>query len=318
MSVKIRSIKDTFIGTVLNMPSIFNEINKIQNNPEEFVLSQDHIRTISSEIKSKITSYGKMNIIDDLANGYTKVVNTHSVPLTGWVVPSDSGDNGFSSVANLFGKVRVNKDAHVITFPVREVFGTLLYAHVNRKFIENTRKIQLNSQLTSNCTLVYTRMIMRLIDSTFATSSIPVQSGAIAYCVAKFFIRYVMCREIGKELENDICYSVAKRHADVTQNTMLEYVSKVPDAAYEDAQVFFKTLANQFTILRGMDINMIMRRCILQYGEKSMFMIELFPAFLGYTIASTYSSNLIKDYIFETVLGKEGSVITSTFLSIVK
>ena len=70
--------------------------------------------------------------------------------------------------------------------------------------------------------------------------------------------------------------------------------------------------------LNNMDINLIMRKFISAYGEKSLYMIELFPAFLGFTITSTYSSGLIKDYMFENVSGKEGAAIASNFLGLVQ
>ena len=318
MQARIRSIKDTYIASILNMDKLFAELQKVSTHPEEYELTQEHVKTITSEIKSKITSYGKMAIIDDLNNNYTHLVsNANLSALISWVTPSDKGDNGLISYANLFNKVRV-KDKYVITFQVREVFGYLMYAYVNRKYIEHAKKVQLNAQLTSNCAIVYTRMIMRVIDSLFATSSIPVQSGAISYCIAKFFIRYVMCREIGKQLEHDICYTVAKRQADVTESSIVEFASRIPDEAYEDTKVFFATLAANFSTLNNMDINLIMRKFISAYGEKSLYMIELFPAFLGFTITSTYSSGLIKDYMFENVSGKEGAAIASNFLGLVQ
>ena len=74
MQARIRSIKDTYIASILNMDKLFAELQKVSTHPEEYELTQEHVKTITSEIKSKITSYGKMAIIDDL-NNHPELIN---------------------------------------------------------------------------------------------------------------------------------------------------------------------------------------------------------------------------------------------------
>jgi hypothetical protein len=317
MSFKFRSLKDTYIGEIVNANRMLTQVTGAMTKAEDYRLTKDQLNLISSDIKSKISVSGKQVILDDLESGHIDCLYVPGLNLTGWAI---NNGKDYTGIANLFGKIKIRDKYSFSSYQPREVFGVLMYAHVQRKYAENYNKLVYSTPLLTNAAIVYTRMVMRVIDSMYATASIPVQSAAISYSIAKFFLSYVVERDhpLNKETRNSIAMQVAKQQSSIADSAIAEFGTRFNDENLVSLPRLFAGLAESYTVVKDLDVNTFIRKMITMYGEKSLFMIELLSGFLGYTICSAYSSNLIKDFIFESVSGKEGLKIANLFLDLTK
>lgn len=317
MSIRIRPMSETYIANILNINGSISMINDSLKKPEKYALTNDHMLSIMNDFKYKINLYGKEIVLAEIEKGNISLQVVPGVPLSGWVVPDSSVDEGLLGIGNLFGKVNIKSPTMAIYQP-RPVFGAALFAFILRGYYLNTNKVLFNTQLTTSSTIVYTRMMMQVIDMMFATSSIPLQSAAISYSIAKFYLKYVMGSSLSDTLIESIALKVAKNQSNVSESAIKEAGSKIPEVSYSNLKDFITTISNEFSVIKALDVNAMLRKMISLYGEKSVMMVESHYIFLAYTICSTYSSEIIKDFIFERVSGKEGQQIAATYINMMR
>lgn len=313
------SLQDAYIYDLLDLNQTVAAIgSKITPNIDNYKISKDQLAAIVNDFKYKATGYGKERIISLIESGKLIFVEAPGIQLPAWCT---QGPNGIVCVCNLFGKVRKGREGNIV-YQVKEIFGLAVVGYVIRSFYVNEKRIMFSNQLITLIGGFYTKMILRLLDIMFAISSHPghVEFNGIAFVTARFFLRRVMEKEssIDQEVNNisSILRPINPAFGSSVQ-LVLDTVKDFPEDSYTSIDKFVKALAAYFPMLNRLEVNLLIRKMITLYGEKSVLMLESPQYLLAYSVSSMYSANLIKDFQMMSILGnQDGAKLVSTFFGL--
>ncbi|WP_368880342.1 hypothetical protein [Proteus mirabilis] len=314
-----KPVRDLYISKVVNLQNSIKRITEYQKDPKQYNLLPAHVEGILSDIRTKIPVKQKNIIMNDIQQGLTTLAEVQGLPINAWCVPEK---NGYRAVANLFSRIKHNGDT--INYQVREVFGILVYANVMRTIANNPKTVYYNTTIVTNSLTIYVRMWMSLIDRMYAVSNNSAQASGVAFNIAKFFLKFLMYeRDFGDDFVTSLCASVASKQTGVSDpRVVLEFANRIDQSVFNpdnlNLKSFCMALAEAFPLIKDLDVNVFLRFAISSFGEKSLYMIEQANSFIGYTVSSVYSANLIKDFTFENVSGKDGVKLATTILDMSK
>ena len=303
------SLKDSYIYDLLGFDKIIKEIgNEVNPHIEKYRLSPARNSAVLNDLRYKASGYGKERIVNNAESGKIIFVIAEKVPLPAWCMQLPNGE--IVAICNLASKVRVNSEGNLV-YQSKEVFGLTVVAYILRSFYVNEPKFILNNQLVQSTGIVYSRLILRILDQLFAISASTNtrEYRAIAFVLLKFFYRKVMEKNSSIEQENSNISSIIGRivpgAAASSVVDILPMVENIPDEAFKNIDTLMKALAVTMPSLNRLETNLFIRKMIVVFGEKSVLMLESPQYLIAYSVSAAYSVNLIKDLQVVNVIGNK-------------
>lgn len=315
------SLKDSYVYKVLALDRITQKIaNDVVPNLNKHVISDEYLSMITNDVKAKSVGIGKDRIVRNIQVGDIIIINTPGISIPAFCVPKG---NKIVAICNIFGKVKVSKDKSQLTYQVKEIFGLLVVAETVKNFFRNEGKFLYNSQLISNVGAIYARMMMRVIDSMFSINVIgnERESQFIEYMIIKFYLRRVIEKNLKPNDESANIASIINKSK--KNSTILYSVGQhqtrsetFPAETFTNLDTFCKAMAENVSSLRNLETNVLLRKVILQLGEKATLMLEN-PQFLfAYLASSAYNTNLIKDFQMASIGGDLLASVAASIMDI--
>lgn len=316
-----KTIKDTYIYDLLNLDDTINRIGS-NVNPKiaDFAINSEEI---VNDIKHKATVTNKARLLKNIEDGKIVLISAPGVTLPAWCM-IDRGSQDVVAVCNLFSKLKIRNETEY-RYQIKEVVGLVIVAHVLRTFFLEEKKFLYNSKLITDIGVVYSRMIMRVIDTMFSVNSMgnEQESQFIEYMLIKFYYRRVMERKFSnKDTEVSTYANVmkkAKKNSSVIYNIYghSEKADAFPEETFDSIDNLCKALAFSVPSLSRLETNILIRKLILLLGEKAVLMLESPQYLIAYLTSSAYSTNLIKDFQISNIAGTDMlSSIASTVMNI--
>lgn len=303
------TLKNAYIYDLLGFDRVIREIgNEVNVNLKNYQLSQTQNAAILNDLRYKASGYGKERIVSNVENGKIIFVIAPKVPLPAWCMQNKDGE--IVAVCNLFSKVRQNREGN-LTYQAKEIFGLTVVAYILRSFYVNESKFVYNNQLLQSAGIMYSRIILRVLDMMFAISASTNtrEYRAIAFLILRFYYRRVMEKNasIDQEISNitSIISRIVPGASAVNTTDILPIVEDFPEDAFTNIDTLMKALSSSFASLNRLETNLLIRKMIVTFGEKSALMLESPQYLIAYLVSSAYSANLLKDLQIVNVVGNK-------------
>lgn len=303
-----KTIKDAYVYDLLNLDSTINMIGSTVNPKlEDYKLNTEEIL---NDIKHKSTVTNKHRLIKDIQDGNIILISAPGITLPAWCMQSKDGN--IIAVSNLFSKIKIrNEDEY--RYQIKEVLGLIIVASVLRNFFINEKKFIYNNKLITDVAVVYSRMIMRVIDTMFSINSMgnEQESQFIEFMLIKFFYKRVMETSFTTKEAAASAYANVMRKSKKTSSITYsiyshsEKANAFPEDTFDSIDNLCKALAGAIPSLSRLETNVLIRKLIFLLGEKSVLMLESPQYLMAYLTASAFSTNLIKDFQISNIAGSD-------------
>jgi hypothetical protein len=322
-----KTLKDMYVYDVLGLDRVVPKCAEVNQNLDKAGLPPALVEAISGDIRYKISLPGKNLVLDELKTGSLVLVDsaeTASVPT--WMVMKDGKIS--KAVVNLFGRIRRKDGDETAQYNVREVYAACILAMTVRKFYENETRVVHNLKMTVQASVIWTRMVYRVLDTLYSVDVAPSWVGGVVRAqLAMFFLHYVAEKEIRSAKDYDASFDSVLNVIAKAQHVKVSDV--IAKGAVADGQEFLdyveenwgslKGLMNKLSqvhpVLKDLDITTFLRKFIMMYGEKSLLMLESYAYFLGFCFTVTAGGNLVKDFALQSAVDKEGVDLYNAFFS---
>ena len=303
-----KSIRDSFFYVPLGIESYLNNIQKV--DVDKVKLKGNVLENIINEFKFKINFSSKPFIISQIVNDKLVFVNEPNLYLPAWLKVTTPGTVD-KTVVNLFGKVKL-KDFDGINFAPREVYGLAQIGYFLSKFYENESKILHNQHILMNAMTVYMRVFFRVLDVLYSVDVSASNGMVCRYLINKFFLIYLYEKQ-NNENTDELAFRPIKNLDSLAR--IKTSIGTEPADMYDSLQNFINTLSLIIPNLKDLDISSFSRKVVLMYGEKAILMLENLNYLLAIIGSSTMGTGYIKDYVMESLLGKEAIEVYNNFIN---
>ena len=228
-----------------------------------------------------------------------------------WLAAIDGKIKGISNMT-MFGDVDqgfVNIDASRF-FANLQAAAILLILHKKQKNVEN------NVTLLKELAFIYTRLWMKILDKDYAINSDKMQADKAAFCIAKFFLSYV----VGKETNNANTVDGIAKYSVVneTSEDIIKKFEKEKGIIYDDFKEFIKCLAESLPALRNLTIRGFVQSYVRLLGSSALYTIESLQYFLVNIFSVYVGASLNNNTLISSVSGKHLDTAFNTFFGLAK
>jgi hypothetical protein len=321
-----KSLKDTYIYGVLGLDRVVPNCAAINAKLAERAIKGDALDAIINEIKYKISYPAKVRLIEDLKSGAIVLVDAHEAAAIPTWLCGDGHGGVKATVVNVFGKAKTNKDGQ-IQFNVREIFALAQMGLVIREFFTKESKIVFNQFMSKLSVVIFERMMYRVLDVLYSLDIGPSWLRNRVKIHLRFFaLSYLL----EKDSKNDSIYNfvlqdIAKQQGVTIDHLVAENRDNTAGVDEHGNEVMYSSLPGLIEglnklnpILKDLDIATFLRKFIMMYGEKALLSLENYSYFLAIMMSVSVSGNVVKDFSMESVIGKEGIQLYTTFFDVVK
>lgn len=298
----MRNLSETFLFNKTNTASFVNEVKKI-NFSTDLVKSYDldeQIKVIERRFRYSLL----MKVLNAYQSGEIYPLYSEGVNITKLIpIFQIAGENGKPvGIVNIKPYASKDKNGNY-NIDNRQLYALLECNYINLKIRENENTFVLNQTIIKLSTIVYVKLMNKILDKMFGINLIPDKANQINYCLGKFFQLYVIGKK-PSETVNTIAYAATFNPTD--RNMIMSSDTEFSEDAYTNFEAFIENLATHFVGLNKLNVRSFLDNWMIMYGENSVFSIEHFPTMLTNVIcASIFSVRINRDTVIENVVGKE-------------
>lgn len=301
--------------------SIFNQIIKnasVKNNLKNIVISRDTVDLKLLEeplgvIKKRMIFPSKSLILNSLKNGDLILIYNPLVKLPKYFNTFGKIDQGkLKSIVDISQFAHNGRDTEALEIFPKTLFSLCQNGVVIDCLMKNWNKVTTNIGIVKNSSFIYSKLMSKIFDKLFAINIDPVKSDLIHFLLAKFFL-VNMCERIDNDTTDNVAYYSC------FHKTKLERIKQeeatLGDSIYENLFVFFDAVSS----LNGMDdlnSRSFVENYARMYGESTILAIDNLSYFLSMIFSVVTSGNIAKDYIIESVVGKNVTEVYNEFFRI--
>jgi len=298
----VRNLSETFLFNKTNTANFINEVKKIDfaNDLVRISELEEQVKVIERRFRYSLLN----NVISAYEKGeifplYSEAVNiTRLVPIF-----QIAGSNGRPvGVVNIRPYSTRDKNGNY-NIDNRQLYALLECNYINLKIRESENSFTMNQTIAKLSTIIYVKLVNKVLDKMFGINLIPDRADQINYCVGKFFQLYVLGKKQSESVDN-VAYSATFNNTD--RNLVMNADSQFTDDAYTHFDAFIENLATNFIGLNKLNIRSFLDNWMIMFGENSVFSIEHFPTMLTNVICGAiFSARINRDSVFENVVGRE-------------
>ena len=302
--------------------AVFNQVIKndaVKQSIKEMSIERDAVNLKDLEeplgiINKRMLYPSKGNINEALRDGQIVLINNPTLKLPKYLntVGKISG-HGIVSVVDISNFAHVAKETGMIDIYPRTLFALCQNGFVLNELLNNWNKVTTNIGIVKHSSFIYSKLLGKIMDKLFAINIDKMKSDTVYYLLAKFFL-VNMCGR----MDNDTTDSIA--YFSCFNGTKLEYIKQeeiaLGENIYTDIFSFFDALSS----LKGMfDLNArtFVENWARLYGESTILALDYLPYFLATIFSVATSGNIAKDYIIESIVGKNINSVYNEFCKIV-
>ena len=299
MSIEMKPFSQTYVFDVLNMGK---EVTQVVNlSAKEMLtasLTQKEFDLLFLELRLRTQFVGKEIILNALERGELKFIYLPKVRLPFWSL------DGKTTYVNLFGYYTKgspdgNKPAKYIG---RQIFALAHAAYTTSYVRSDFNSLAMNAQFVKSVVSLYAKQMAGVLNALYGISADPRDYIVSLNMLGRFALANLLGRGKLDEKDNamvaDIVAGVMVKSHHVTPNMVEEALHDVKDEAFKDLSTFIKELGER--LLRNgkkANVNDVIRKAILQYGEKYIYCIENLGMFVAFNSTVLMNGNILKDYI---------------------
>ena len=235
------------------------------------------------------------NVLNAFENGtllliYSKSVNVpKAIP---FVVLKMGGKNKVAVFVNHYGSISdtgVVSGGKSFTAPMKDLYVLMEGAFIAWSYYEYPTKFQRSMGLMKLTNLIYTSMIIRILNREYSLSLDQDLYNKVAFCVSRFYLERIW----GSDNPNIIFNYALQNCTNMTNRSVMTLVNdEYSQAKIEDINqliAFIKTLSPKFDKL---NTRYFLECYINLYREQAVFSMDTFPYFI-FAIAATYCGSFI-------------------------
>jgi len=272
----------------------------------------DNIRIINRRFNYSL----KNKVMNEVSNG--KVIplfNTERLPLIPKAIPVWLYSLNGTPVAlvNLSRDARKTKDGN-IEIDNRTLFAHLQAGTILRECYYNWNKVSMNTEVLKSSMLVYTKLFSKVLDKMYGLSLNKLNVDKANYCIAKFFLTYVM-EKAESETVNNMAYLACFN--DSTKKTIMDTDMTFDDKAYKDFKSFIKELST-LDGLGKLNMRTFLQEWMILYGESTIISLEYYPLFCAMIFSSMLNAHVNKEFAIESVASKDSTQLYNELARILR
>lgn len=286
-------------GVVIEKPSIELQLYQIKRS------------RLSPLVDKVLTAYENQDIVLLHCGDGTKVP-----PGTPFVtVKSGSYIRSFVFLNNFTG-IKIDKTTNVpmLDIQMKDLYALMESAYVSKKYYEYQSLLQRNLGLMKMCVVLYTNMILRILNKDYSLSMDKLAYDKVSFCISKFFLETVW------EAKNPgviTQYSMANiLNPDKSELAILEDEYDAYMKAIDTPPSFIdltRFLSERFPRLRDLHIRLFMQSYINYYKPNAMFGLDVLPYFLFIVISTILGSFVINQTIMKDIIKNTNTVKMGAF-----
>jgi len=232
-----------------------------------------------------------------------------SSTIISWLAKIDNDVRGISNIT-MFGDM----DEAYLTIDSSRFFACLQSAAILLILFEHQKAVENNVRLLKELGYIYVRMMMKILDRDYSINSDKAQADKASFCLAKFFLNYVVGKEENSTTDAIAMFSVVNE----TPENMIKKFEKEAGIVYTDVKEFFPCLAESIPALRNLTFRGFMSTFIRFFGPNTIFALESLQYFL-ISIFSVYTgASLNNSTIIQSVSGKHLEQAFNTFFGLAR
>lgn len=309
-----KKLSDSFIYTELLKNNLLDE--KLKGvNPLIDKIPDEKIADSIDTIRKKFNFELKGNIFELLNSNKIVLIMNTSKPIPRYINVFGKKVNGQPVVVidiSSYGKY--NNEGNINIFP-RTLYGLLQNALVLYTVTTKFPKIERNTTLAIVTSLGYAKMFCHVLDKILGININPVRSDISYFLVTKFFLKCIYGYEDSEESINNIARNNTINKSELS--LLLEMENELnKEKLYNHFMDFCREL-NKLEGFKRLNGRNFIDNYLQMYGEASMLSIDYLPSFISVILGTNVAAQINKDYIIDSVCGKENRKIISEFAKIV-
>lgn len=304
--MKRRLIDSEVYNQLVANSKLLSTINLI--NPTLDKIPDEKISDSIDFISKKFNFDFKVKILDYLREGKLILVMNSDRPLPRFINIFGKVYNGKPIVViDISAYATMNKDENISIYP-KTLYGLLQSGMILYDVTTKFSKLETNATLAMYSAKAYSKLICHVLDKMLGININPTRSDIAYFLVIKFFLKAVYGYEDREEAIDEIASKLT------INKTSLEFLKEMEDTLNREVlyKDFFSFL-NEMKKLEG--FRQLQRRSFVdqylrQYGEASILSIDYLPSFLSLILGTDVAAGINKDYIIDSICGKENRKIS--------
>lgn len=310
----MKNLSETFLFNKTNTVNFINEVKRINFASDLVKISDLDEQTKIIERRFRFSLL--MNVLNAYRKGEIFPLYSENVNITRLIpIFQIAGSNGKPiGIVNI--KPFSSKNGNNYNIDNKQLYALLECNYINLKIRENLNLFLMNQTILRLSTIIYAKLMNKVLDKMFGINLIPERASQINYCLGKFFLLYIIGKKPSQEV-NNIAYSASFTNGD--KNLIMNSDAQFTENAYNDFEEFFNNLTNNFVGLNKLTIRSFLDNWMIMFGENTVFSVEHFPTMLTNVICGAiFTARINRDVVFENVVGKETNNLHTEICRILK
>jgi len=263
-------------------------LNPDKDLPNEFNTIERRINYTTKGPILNAVNKGIINIYDDEAH---KIVP---------YIPAVPGRNSVNGDLAMYVNIVRYKTRSGEIYP-KTLFALLQDALIYYELQKNWNKYTNNLDLMKVSCFLYSRMTTKILDKVFALDLNEFNSDFMSFIFAKFFL-VNMCERANNDLNDQIAYKCCFNRSNIEM--IKDYETQLADNRFNSIFDLIESLG-VISAVKGINVRTFVENYLRMYGESTLLSLDFLPAFYQSIFSAAIGGNLVKDYMFESVCGKQ-------------
>ena len=308
----MKKVTDSFIFQQLlkneNVASSIKAIVPSKNKVDEKAI-EEQLRVIDKRMKYA----GKDVVMELYQEGIINVIYNPSIKipkyLNTFLKPEGNKIVALSDITNF---ARISKEGNA-DITAKTLFTLMQNAAINYELFSHWNKYTTNVNMVKNGAIVYAKMLGKVIDKLYAIKIDNLRSDLIHFLLAKFFI-INMCDRVATTTVDEIAYHAIPNKTSLA--LLQAEAEQIPEDAYENLEKFIKALST--LNMKNLNIRIVIENYARMYGEASLLSLDYLPAFFAVIFGVAIQGAIYKDYVIESLCGKQIESLYVEFFKIAR
>jgi len=245
----------------------------------------------------------KNRVIADYQSGRIVPVFNKNITLTPFIPTfMKVYNNRVTSIVNLSPVATLTKDG-ALNIDNRTLFAMLQTASILLEYANNFENIKINTKLAIKGAEVYSKLLFKILDKTFAVNLNRQLADTVSFMTAKFFLIYLMERA-NDNSTNDIAYQCTS--GQTSKNFLINQDEDLDQSIYMNGITDFiqKGLAT-ISGLKKLSSRHFLAQWLSMYGNSTLLSLEYLPYFYHMVFSSMVGGRLNSEYVIENLASKQ-------------
>lgn len=197
----------------------------------------------------------------------------------------------------------------------KKLYAFLETAFIDRKLYLDELKFTLNSKVMLYSTQIYTKLMNKVFDKLYGINLNPILTDQVLYLLGKFFLLNII-QKPQTDIVDNIAYNCIFNGTSKEKIFLLN--NEFDNTYYQSLPKFFEGLKSFFVYFGSLDLRLFLENFMIMFGSTSVMSIEYYPSMIENCFhAIIFGSKINRDFIFESVVGKETAKLHSEIIRLI-